>query len=578
MQPTVDDRRYGPAFDATLYCSVTLENGKTVGRNAQFVPLVAQAIETYIGAGMGREMPAAANNSFRALATTTETGEPNILGSPGLLRAEFDGPRVARVHAAGHAAGLTLMRWAELDDDGAAKSREDTAAHAHRMSGDYELMTHGQVDDDGAMLVADFDKELERLWRRRRPGRRDLLPGILGAEEVHRARMQAALLAGAERFREAVAGYAQATQGDARSLVDELGPAAGISMSEAIRKRFDGIEAVLVRQHEELREEVEVAEPTAQAALEDLEEALERSGMLHGYKKQLRTYIECVTRAFKVRYAFDLTESALVALTRGHDVAKQLHLHTVELQRSMRAVAGGLLAGAQALEDRSLTPVQELVERPILRRQELRALYESVARSAWEDVPETFDLRLRHELAPLSRWLDVAEEAIRTEVVNAAQPAFTHIAAMSADEALRWRCELSNRPAELALRDLIDLAPVMCRYDRARMPDGGGLHERSFTMIGVPDRDTSFFAGTQQGTLVTTGDARHIVILQLKLGFPPSAIWRFDRHRAAFDEVRRAGVVAQNIYPGFPHALKDAWYAPAVGTTRARRPKRKKGK
>ena len=118
----------------------------------------------------------------------------------------------------------------------------------------------------------------------------------------------------------------------------------------------------------------------------------------------------------------------------------------------------------------------------------------------------------------------------------------------------------------------------MCRYDRARMPDGGGLHERSFTMIGVPDRDTSFFAGTQQGTLVTTGDVRHIVILQLKLGFPPSAIWGFDRHRAAFDEVRRARVVAQNIYPGFPHALKDAWSAPAAGTTRARGPKRRKGK
>ena len=565
MQPTVDDRRYGPSFDATLYCSTTLENGKTAGVGVQFVPLVAQAIETYIGAGLGREMPAAANNSFRALATTTETGEPNILGSPGLLRTEFDGPRVARVHAAGHAAGLTLMHWAELDDAVAAKSREGTAAHAHRMSGDYELMTYGQLDDDGAMLLADFDKELERLWRRRRPGRRDLLPNLLGAEETHRMRMQGALLAGAERFRAAVAGYTLAAQDDANSLVDALGPAAGVSMAEAIRLRFSAVEEVLVRQHEGLREEVETVEPAAQAALEDLEEALERSGVLHGYKRQLRTYIECVTKAFNARYAFDLTESALVALTVGHDAAKQLHLKTAELQRSMRAVAGRLLAGAQALEDRRLTPVQELVDRPILRREELRALYQSVIGSAWEGVPEEFDLRLRHELAPLSRWLDVAEEAIATEIVGASLPAFARIAAMSADQALRWRCERSGRLAELALRDLIDLAPVMCRYDRARLPEGGSLNERSFTMIGVPDRDTSFFAGTQQGTLVTTGDRRHIVVLQLKLGFPPSAIWGFDRHRRAFEEVRRLGVVAQDIYPGFPHQLKHAWVASAHG-------------
>jgi hypothetical protein len=133
---------------------------------------------------------------------------------------------------------------------------------------------------------------------------------------------------------------------------------------------------------------------------------------------------------------------------------------------------------------------------------------------------------------------------------------------------------------EIALRNFIALAPVMCRYDRAMLPNAGSLDERSFTKIGVPNRDASFLAGTQQGTLVTTGDTKHIVILQLKLGFPPSAIWGFDRHRAAFEEARRLGLVAQDIYPGFPHDLKRPWgrQARLNNTKKHARPKRARGK
>lgn len=169
MSSHLDDHRYGASFDVTLYCSVALENGKTAGEGAQFVPLVAQAIEAYIGAGLGREMPAAANNTFRALGTVNENGEPNILGSPGLLRAVFDGPGVARVHAAGHGAGQILARWAALDDAASAQSSEETAAQVHHLGNDYSFMTHGQVDDDGVSVLADFDKELEKNWKRRKP-------------------------------------------------------------------------------------------------------------------------------------------------------------------------------------------------------------------------------------------------------------------------------------------------------------------------------------------------------------------------------------------------------------------------
>lgn len=579
MQPNIDER-YGASFDATIYLSTSLENGKTAGDGVQFVPLVAQTIEAYSGAGTGREMTAAANNHFRVLTTAAENGEPNMLGSAGLLRAEFDGPRIARLHAAGEAAGLTAKRWAEIDDAGTATSGEEAAAHAHHMSGDYELMTHGRRDDDGAALANDFDKELEASWRRRAPKRRDLLPNILEAEETYRVRLQAALNAGAERFHAAVQAYIAATSQDARGLIDTLGPTASNSLAKAVAGRLETIEEALVQQREGLREELEASEFTAMAAFEDLEEAVLRAGLAHGYKKQLRTYIECVTHLYQVRYAFDLTEAALVELNLGQGNVQQLSLSIEELRRALRAAGDALLFVVASVESRRMTPVQELVERPILQRDDLRALYASVAGCAWGDVPEEVDARLRHHLSPLSRWLGATEGEIREDIVGATVPVFERIAKMSADDALGWQCERTHLAPELALRNLIALAPVMCRYDRARLPDAGSLNDRSFTMIGVPDRDASFLAGTQQGTLVTTGDPRHIVILQLKLGFPPSAIWGFDRHREAFEEARRLGVVAQDIYPGFPHELKRPWGRPNRNgnVDKRRRPGRRVGK
>jgi hypothetical protein len=240
-------------------------------------------------------------------------------------------------------------------------------------------------------------------------------------------------------------------------------------------------------------------------------------------------------------------------------------------------VSAALASGAAGVEQRHLTPVQELVERPVLRRDDLRALYESVAGAGWDEIHAELEQRLRHNLTPLSRWLDVSEEDMRNAALSVALTVFAPIAVMSADDAFRWRSERTGRSAELVLRDLIDMAPVMSRYDRARLPDAGILNERSFTMIGVPDQDSSFFAGTQQGTLVTTGDPRFVVILQLKLGFPPSAIWGFDRHRRAFEAVRKARLVAQDIYPGFPHQLKHAWTGSANGVHPPRR-KRKRSR
>lgn len=558
MQPNIDER-YGASFDATIYLSTALENGKTAGDGVQFVPLVAQTIEAYYGAGTGREMTAAANNHFRVLTTAAENGEPNMLASAGLLRAEFDGPRVARVHATGEAAGLTARRWAELDDAELAKSRDEAAAHMHHMSGSYELMSWGQHDDDGAPLAGDFDKALEASWRRRAPRRHDLLPNVLEAEETYRIRLQAGLKIGAERFDAAVQAYVAATSADARGLIDGLGPTAATSLADAVEARLKTIEEELVQQREKLRDELEDAELTAAAVFEDLEQAVIGSSLIHGYKKQLRTYIECVTYLFKVRYAFDLIEAALVALNAGQAAVAQLSRSVAELRRALRSVGDHLLFRVGALESRQLTPVQELVERPLLHREDLRALYASVAGCAWGDVHEEVDARLRHHVAPLSRWLGATEDEIREDITAATMPVFDRIAGMSADDAWRWQCERTHQAPEIALRNFIALAPVMCRYDRAMLPNAGSLNERSFTMIGVPDRDASFLAGTQQGTLVTTGDPRHIVILRLKLGFPPSAIWGFDRHRAAFEEARRLGVVAQDIYPGFPHELKRPW-------------------
>ena len=99
------------------------------------------------------------------------------------------------------------------------------------------------------------------------------------------------------------------------------------------------------------------------------------------------------------------------------------------------------------------------------------------------------------------------------------------------------------------LRDSEALATVLCRYDRARLPDGGDLDQGSFRILGVPDRERSVFASMADALVVSTGDPHRIIYLQLKLGFPASALWHYRRYEHAHEEIRGQGRLALRIYP-----------------------------
>lgn len=144
---------------------------------------------------------------------------------------------------------------------------------------------------------------------------------------------------------------------------------------------------------------------------------------------------------------------------------------------------------------------------------------------------------------------------------------------MTADDFVRWQHRRRGADPKLFLRDCERDAPLLCRFDRARLPGGRDQRTASFVIVDVPERDRSVFFSTPHASLVTTGDPDHIVFLRLKLGYPASALWQYDRYRAAHDEIARGGRVAQDIFPNFPHDLWRSWTG-APGASIRRRPRR----
>lgn len=193
--------------------------------------------------------------------------------------------------------------------------------------------------------------------------------------------------------------------------------------------------------------------------------------------------------------------------------------------------------------------MDEIIRRPLYDKTDLHELYELAAGTAPGTVSTQLERELRLRFGALDSLLDQDDDAVRELALAAAGPTFAMITVMSADAFLGWRCERRQQDPAVVLRMLIDRAPLLCRYDRTRLPDDDAAYESSFVLIGVPDEAASTFFGTDQGVLVTTADPRHISILRLTFGMTPTALWGWERMRRARAVLTRRGDDGRSIYP-----------------------------
>jgi hypothetical protein len=354
---------------------------------------------------------------------------------------------------------------------------------------------------------------------------------------------------------EAASGFATSVEREARALVDEAGPAAGLVLTALALKHLSLLQGTLEEQRESLREPVAQAESEMARAFKAVEMAASRSrfGWLRGLRKPLAAYLSAASLAFRLRYAFDLTEAVLAALSQADEHLREFQPRLQGMLDRFALVRDRCRRWTQEFESYEPTPVTEIIQRPLYETAQLQRLYRDSYATDWGTTSQEMEGAVRQSLGGLSLWLDSEDQTIYAALIEALLPVFEPTIRMTADDFVRWLSAVGETSPELLLRDSELLAPVLCRYDRARLPDSGAFEDTAFRILGVPDRDCSAFSGVADVLLVSTGDPDRIVHLSLKLGFPASALWHHERYQRAAEEVRRRGRVAQQIYPDFPY-------------------------
>jgi hypothetical protein len=127
---------------------------------------------------------------------------------------------------------------------------------------------------------------------------------------------------------------------------------------------------------------------------------------------------------------------------------------------------------------------------------------------------------------------------------------------MTADDYLGWALPARGLDREAFIRDSLDRAALLWRYDAARLPEDAGFEDTTFVLVGVPSVERSTLRGTTRAELVATGDPQRLLFLRLKVGLPWVALWRAGAYEAAYRTVDAQGEVALHVYPDYPRRLK----------------------
>jgi len=572
------DETFGKPFDRLLLCGPQTESGRNLRDIQDVTPVVAEAMLLLAETPLRETSAEVTNNITRTLEGRTPAGEPTIWGGPGFVEWEFSGRRTAGYFALRVAASL-LAEWDSEPDSHDLQHRLRGLAHAHHLADVNEFMALVQHDEDGRPRLGDFGTDLAKSLRGSKLRAKDLPGNLRRSERAFEEDGRRALTEATTMAREAASAFALSIDGETQSLIDEQGLGAGNALARSALEHIDRLESTLEEQRERLHENVSTAEPEAREALRSLETAADRSrtGRIGGLRKPMNRYVEATTLAFRLRFAFNLTEAALAALAKARQPVQALLADTEDLRQAFGTVRERCRQQMTAFESRQLTPVTQMTSRPLYEVDDLHRLYTHTYRADWGTVSPQTSVLVRHSLGGLSRWLRQSEGVVYRDLLAACLPLFSTISSMTADDFVRWLCRDRGFSPALLLRNSEALAPILCRYDRARLPGSGDFQETSFQIIGVPDRESSVFAGTPHGLLVSTGDPDRIIFLTMKFGFPASGLWHFPRYHQAYEEVRRQGLVAQEIYPDFPHHLRDGWGVDG-GTGTRRRVQRARGR
>ncbi|MDI6872042.1 MAG: hypothetical protein QME79_12010 [Bacillota bacterium] len=573
---------YGKPFDILLLAGPQSESGLGLRDIADVSPVVAEALLLLSSYPLRDTAAALTNNVLSQLDALTVDGEPTAWGGVGTVVWKFPAVEIAD-YFAGYAAGALISGWLEGAGEERAGECLRTVAHASGITDLDALMGAIQFDQDNRPRIGSFAREARKSLRGRRIKRRDRPALLRDFETAFTDRLRQAVAEALADARALCGGFAGAVEGEACRILDTGGVPAGGAFARGGRQFIANQMATLEGHRGEIGAELTAAQTVADSAFRAFEAAATGPwfALLRRRKARVDMWLAAADNAFRLRFAYELTGAALAALAETEQTLNSIVTDVETLEAALVSARDRLREGVASFETRPATPVSQVTERPLYTLEDLARLHRDRFGVDLGSLTDAMRGEVQERLGGPSSLLRCPSQTVVAELLQACWPVMKSIAGMTADDFARWLSEEGRMQPSILLKGSETLAPVLCRYDRARFSDAEDLRDSTFVLVGVPDAQTSPLAGVGPGLLVSTGDPERIIYLVLKLGFAASHLWHFPEYRQAYEGVRRQGRVAQEIYPDYPYnllpRLGEAFAAPGRGT-RTSRSRRKHGK
>lgn len=154
---------------------------------------------------------------------------------------------------------------------------------------------------------------------------------------------------------------------------------------------------------------------------------------------------------------------------------------------------------------------------------------------------------LADQHGPFSRWLDLEQERMSSNLLTFTRELFRPIDAISVESVILEKDKDDNRKR---LMDLINRSVPFWSYRKAGvLPADWKAQE--IVVVGVDEKEDSIYknAVSREQQLTSTFDRHQLLVLQTKHGLPLFALTQYEQFRASHDEVMRRNLKPLYVLP-----------------------------
>lgn len=532
--------------DLVLVCGTTNARSMKLDGGADELADILGLAVVLLGACPIREQAAAVlANVQRRRARRTVSGSPMSWGSIGVTAYHFDAASVAELFAQQLVHIFVESRPAETAIDQADAVGAMFATHG---VGDVEQVMRAILGGyDGQPRIGDLADEFLEAFHATRGKASSKITRVEDVERTAEARISEALASIAGQAKTLAAEILRDVDRQVRDAVGGAGVHVADGIVRAVVDRIDDLLNTLAADRAYVAEGLAGAEERRLQLFALLKERAEGGFWARrDLDREAVAYLTTSASTFTDHYLHGAPEPLIAALAglrqdvdvlgrRVRALADNLKVISADCDKSVR----GFLAYRPA----------SLLEQHLYDEGELEALFEEHVRSRWEHLSEDVRRSVLARSAPSATWIDLDAQALRSTLITAALGITARVRDITADDFLTWALKRRALLPEVFLRDVFVQAAPLWRIDESRVPDDSGLAETTFKLIGVPDARRSPLRTSEGVTLVSTGNPEYVFALQIVVGLPAEALWRWPAYRRSYDEIQRRGDVVLHPYP-----------------------------